>query len=1233
MSTASNSTHSTENRNGQYAKFDEYVDYQVSRTGSHIKANDLLTTAVGIATIFLGYLLIFILCDHWLIKGGFGHLARLIMLAGVILASLGWAVWKLVIPYFKKVTRLYSAHALEQTSDEMQGALLNLIDLQKSGRKVNPEIISSLEKRAALTLSQTDTDHAVDRRPLMRLSYGLLFVVAILCFYALFSPKQIWPSLSAAMSFSSQREFATQTQISSVTPGNTEVLAGSQLEVVVDLRGEVPENVTLYYTSSDQGRVNEPIKLRALDDTLKQFQGLIVGVNGRGIRQNLTYHIEAGDAVSDEYQVSVIQPPSATVHAVRYDYPDYMELAAVEQPGGAIDAYEGTQVTLDATTNMPISSFEVLFSDEEDSASPLEEFQIKKTINKNSITAAWKLKLRADGTFPKYYQIKCRNEAGQTTLSPTVYPLMIRRDLPPEISLLAPRQDLKVPSNGTVPISVVAEDPDFKLRYLNLRVEKQQIRILDKTLFEGERKSVGINYDLALEPLRLTPGDTVYFWIEARDNKHPSGNRKNTPKIKIEITEPVSPEEARQQLEEQKQKAAEQNQQKNPDQKPQQGEKGGQEKQPGQQPGDQSMPDQNQKGNSKSETGKQPGDQKQPGNENQQQSQQPGQKKSDSPDAGSEQNQEPGNGQKQSQPDKQEGSEKKEGLDSDGSDDQEALKKILEKLKKEGQQPGSEQKEQGNQDDQGSKEQGNKQQDSKQQDTPDSNSEKGMQEPQSNGADSKSRESSSSPDKNSQGAPGKGQDQNGDKKPQSSAEADDPDQKPSGQQQPAQEGKVKDGKKEPSDSAEAARKMKSDGEGKGQAKPDHDPNAKPERSKNDVKRDPNEKPAMRPGDKKNPDGAPQQKPENSSSKPGQADNPPNQKPGSEMRKPEQQNDNPSPANQQQGADAKKSPQKQDQPDGSNQPPGGKPRSTDQKSKRPQDGENGNSSQNDQGQKGSQQPGKGDSGGKQGNQEQGAQGKPSGSKQSMQQNQPQNKQGQNSPKQDQKQQDQNQAGSNNQKNSPSQQGNKSGGQKGGKSGGQQGSNQSGKGSSSGKGQSQKNNSQAAGSSKGASSSNPQGSSATTGGSAPGEGDSGGAGESPALPDADDANLEYGKEAANLVLKRIKDELKRKEVDQDLLKELGWTREEMKQFSDRLQKQLQTPQNQDLQTPESIARKRQFEEMLKSLKPASQAARRNRTSTREQTSDSLGPRRLPVPEEYREAYEAFTRDLANQKPAEK
>ncbi|QDV50553.1 hypothetical protein [Gimesia fumaroli] len=1173
MSTASESSSSTEDRAGHYAKFDEYVDFQVAKTGSHIKANDLLTTAVGISTIFLAYLLIFVVCDHWLIKGGFGHTSRLLMLAGVVIACLGWAVWKLVLPYFKKVTRLYSAHALEQTSEEMEGSLLNLIDLKKSNRPVNPEIINSLEKKAALTLSKTDTEQAIDRRPLMKLSYGLLAVVALLCFYALFSPKEIWPSLSAAMSFSPQREFATQTQINSVTPGNTEVLSGSQLEVIVDLRGEVPDKVILYYTSSDQGRVNEPVTLRSMDDTLKRYQGVIVGVNGRGIRQELNYHVEAGDAVSDEYQVKVIQPPSATIHSVRYEYPQYMNLAPVEQPGGAIDAWEGTKVTVDATTNMPITSFEVLFSDEEDSESLLEEFQIQKTIEKNTITASWKLKLRADGSFPRFYQIKCRNEAGQTTLSPTVYPLVIRRDLPPEIILLSPKQDLKLPTNGTVPISVVAEDPDFKIRYLNLRVDKEQIRILDRTIFEGSQQSVSLNQDFALEPLRLTPGDTIYFWVEARDNKHPSGNRKNTPKIKIEILEPVSREEAKKQLEEQKQKNAQQKQKPDSQQKKQPEQGDSKESESGNNPASQPKPDPGEKGKDGEEGTK----------EENQSKEGMGQKKQDK------------QGQQQSDSKDPQKPEEKQGLDSSGKDDQEAIKKILEKLKKEGQEPesGSDQKQPG----------------SEKSDSGDPSSDQKMQDQKSSNSSQNPNQSPSKAAENSQGTPNDSKSK--DSVAQPSSKSNKLDQDPKGQQKPNQSDSIPQGKKEPSAPSNDAKKTKSDGENKGKGTPQHDPDAKPEKSSQNVERDPKKKPAMRPGNKnKSPENESQQEPNPdgnqnpSTPKPG---DPTENKPQDGMKKPANSNQNPSPSGQQKPSNQNSSKQKQDQPDGSNAPPKGNNNPTDQKSKRPQDGESGNSSQNDQGQSGSKQSGKGDSTGQKGSQEQSSKKQASDSKPSMDQNQ-------------------NQSG-------------KKGGQKSagkGKSGaGQKGSQSSEKGGSShgqGSGKSKSDPKPGVGSSTGSKSNDPQGSSATNGGQSSAEGDSNASsGQSTSLPEADEANLEYGKEAANLVLKRIKDELKRKNVDQDLLNELGWTKDEMQKFSERLQKQLQTPDNDQL-SPESLARKRQFEEMLKSLKPASRATQRKRTSTRKQTNESLGPRRLPVPEEYREAYEAFTRGLAEKKASD-
>src|SRR5690606_32883809 len=59
----------------------------------------------------------------------------------------------------------------------------------------------------------------------------------------------------------------------------------------------------------------------------------------------------------------------------------------------------------------------------------------------------------------------------------------------------------------------------------------------------------------------LKPGDRLTYWLEARDNMEPfadrTGNRANTPKLNIAITEPASPEQVQEQLEEDQQQIAE----------------------------------------------------------------------------------------------------------------------------------------------------------------------------------------------------------------------------------------------------------------------------------------------------------------------------------------------------------------------------------------------------------------------------------------------------------------------------------------------------------------------------------------------------------------------------------------------------------------------------------------------------------------------------------------------------
>ncbi len=547
----------------RYVDYDEFIDFQVQKTRRGIKSNDLLTALIGAAVAVLAYLLVFAVFDHWVIEGGFGRSTRIVLLSLLLTGLSGWFVWKLAIPYFKRITALYAANQIEETEPEFHSTLLTLVDLKQAGRPVSPEIRAALEKRAGLGLTHMDVEHAVDRRLLMRLSYVLLGLVVITCLYTILSPKKLSNSLWRSLLPTAAVAVDTRTRIDRVEPGDANVLARSQLAVTTELSGEMPDEVTLLYSTADRRLVDEPITMRETDDGIRQFRGVISGENGRGILQNLTYHIAAGDARSETFTVTVSQPPSAAVDEVQYEYPSYMAFRDRVQIGGAIDAWEGTWVTIRATANMPVQSALVMFSDTDDITQKAEELPVEIE-NGTLLTARWQLRIRTDGTFPSFYRIQCRNEAGKTDPSPALHPIKIRPDQPPQIQLAQPTSDLDRPANAIVPLLFAAQDPDFLLRSVVLRFERNGETLPQSPrLYEGPpyRKSVTGTHDLDLGPLALRPGDKLSYWLEARDNMEPfadrSGNRSNTPRLNITITEPASPEEIQQQLEQDRQQVEE----------------------------------------------------------------------------------------------------------------------------------------------------------------------------------------------------------------------------------------------------------------------------------------------------------------------------------------------------------------------------------------------------------------------------------------------------------------------------------------------------------------------------------------------------------------------------------------------------------------------------------------------------------------------------------------------------
>ncbi len=564
MSSTMKAPPSETNDGRPYVGFEEYIQFQLKLARQGIRGADLLTGAVGAVLLIAAYLLLFVVTDHWVIRGGWGSTARYLLWTGFVM-GLGWWVWhKLIQPFTQRISQLYAATQLEGASPELKSSLLTLIDLKQAGRPVSPAIIESMERRAAVSLQRVNIDDAVDRHMLTKLSYALLGLVFVLCVYTVASPKSLVSSAWRALFPMAQVAPSTRTAILKVAPGDVTVLAHSTPDITAELSGVIPEEVRLLYTTADRRVVDEPIKLQDTGEGVNRFRARLVGENGAGLLQNLTYRVEAGDASSPTYSITVRQPPTANVSEIDYDYPTYMGLEDRTQPESAIDAWEGTTVTVRALANMKIDRATILFSDTEDTSIKAEELPM--TIEGGvHLSATWQLKFRTDATFPRFYRIQLlrKSSDGEELVTvPTLHTQRIRADLPPKLDILYPTADMEMPANGTVPIAFEASDPDFLLKSVVLRYEKdgellpKQELLFDAPPFEAKTRGKHL---LRLEPFAVEPGKKLTFWLEAKDNFQPFadrlGNLTRSPRITMTVIEPVAPQQAQQEQAEQEQAA------------------------------------------------------------------------------------------------------------------------------------------------------------------------------------------------------------------------------------------------------------------------------------------------------------------------------------------------------------------------------------------------------------------------------------------------------------------------------------------------------------------------------------------------------------------------------------------------------------------------------------------------------------------------------------------------------
>ncbi|MFN9220528.1 MAG: hypothetical protein ACK6D6_00340 [Planctomyces sp.] len=1155
----------SEPQNSPWVEPDQYIRIQLDQARSRIRTTDVLTATVLAGLLLVGYVLVFTLLDHWVIPGGFRPLTRAVLLFTIVASCAGILLWFVIRRLGQSVHPVFAARMLERSQQSEDGSLLSLVDLQAHGREPGIAIRKTLEKRAAVRLAAVHIDEVVDRRWLMRLSLILFVMTLLTCLYAVLSPKSI--SLLRPFSFA-RAAVSTRTVLESIQPGNAAVPAGTQVQFQVDVSGTLPDSVQVLYTTSDRRFVDEPLKMQPGQDQ-QRFTAVLTGEANRGVRQNLQYHIVAGDAVSDTFNITVIQPPTATVTSVRYQHPEYMQLPDRTEQAGAIATWQDTTVTITAETTAPVSTALLQFSDDATFSNKAEEAAM--SISETTLTGKWKLEERSDKSFPKYYRVFVEDSEGRSDPEPPVYPIQVRRDERPVVRVLDPARDLEVPANAIVPLLAEAEDPDFLLRNVTLHYSvngqpRQPAEFLMDSAASGFVKSWRGTYDFKLSLLRLKPGDTVTWHLEARDNRPPLGNQGSSGELNLRIAAPVADNEVQQQLQQDRQMQQQQLQQKQAQEQREQQQPQGQQPAEPQTP----QPGQDQQPRQDGQAAQQP----QPGQSGGQSTAVNGQpaKENNAP-----QPQQPGDGQQQTAA----GDSGK--TDAGGQsaadrkiDDDEALKKLLDSMQRK-QDPNSQSRQpdtdreapvdrnaanntDGNKTE-GSKAEDNRTEDNKTEDNKTEGNKAEGSKTEGSKADGSKTEGSKTAGNNAEGNNAEGSDTEGSMTNGKGSDGSPADggNTAEGASEPGKSSAGKSGEQNSASQSQAGQKSERGKSGKAEGQANGSSGGAAEGSGN-------------------PDAAAGQN--KSGQSPGKQSSQSKSRQASEGTKERQAGEGQQDGGNPQGGSESGNGQQGDQPPGESETASGDSPKTDQPSDRQQPAGQKSGEKSGGQQSGGQQSGNAEAGGKSGNKSQGGGQQPGGGGQG-----------------------------------PTGQPGASGGVHTG--GGNPSSDTA----------------------DGPRKSGAAGTGRRQPGAGQGPDDNPGpvdpAAAGPAESQNDSAQerkteVDEAAQAAGLALKRLQKDLERGEVDPELLKELGWTNDELAKFADRMQQQLdEREQNEQQQREKSLSQK-SFEEMLRSLGIGGSGAAREGDARRDRERQDTTIRNSAPPSRYRSSYEAYRRSLSTGRP---
>jgi hypothetical protein len=448
----------------------------------------------------------------------------------IVATAVGLFLWFVLRPLLKLL------HLLPQESNTQTAAkvgkafpgindhLVNILQLyneRQNTQLFSPALIDASFEDVWKEIEPINFADAVSFAPAKKMAKVLGFVLAGAVLLPLISPQGFFGAANRlwhyAESFSAPPPFRLVVQ-----PGNSEVVKGASVQVTIRLEPmsddpkaslsneQFPKQ--LLFVSKPVGQV--------------QFEERTLTANAAGLfthqfsslKSTTTYFVKAGDIVSDEYILSVIDRPMVKLLRLTLDFPAYAKLPSrqLDDNVGDVTALRGTRVAFTIESNKPLAEARLLF---DDSTSTL--------LAVNGSKAAGTLALMKE----RRYTIHLKDEEGIPSADPIEYSLKLVPDAYPTAKIVFPGANMDIAENAQLNMLYhIADDYGFtslRLAYRLIHSRYEQpwpdFRFVAVPLPSSIANEADIAHLWSLKELSLVPEDVISYYVEVFDNDNVSG--------------------------------------------------------------------------------------------------------------------------------------------------------------------------------------------------------------------------------------------------------------------------------------------------------------------------------------------------------------------------------------------------------------------------------------------------------------------------------------------------------------------------------------------------------------------------------------------------------------------------------------------------------------------------------------------------------------------------------------